>query len=122
MELATLKRGSEPLCEELQQYKKKQNITLFPSKKIKKNPILKLARIKRNNEKNNNTIFIIVDDDIPNCTNTPDNNMPNNDDAMQDIEPTCDNNEYGICCFCQDLCDPASQSCGKCPRNFYEWM
>ena len=28
--------------------------------------------------------------------------------------------EYGICCFCQNYCNPCSQACGRCMRNnFY---
>lgn len=25
--------------------------------------------------------------------------------------------EYGICCFCENQCNPHSQSCGKCARD-----
>ncbi len=24
--------------------------------------------------------------------------------------------DFGICCFCSDYCNPCSQSCGKCSR------
>ena len=26
--------------------------------------------------------------------------------------------EYGICCFCNDYCNPCSQACGRCMRNW----
>lgn len=25
--------------------------------------------------------------------------------------------EYGTCCFCNEYCNPLSQSCGRCSRN-----
>ena len=27
------------------------------------------------------------------------------------------NDEYGLCCFCGNRCNPCSQSCGRCARS-----
>jgi hypothetical protein len=40
-----------------------------------------------------------------------------NDD--NDIDPFVDWKGGGYCCFCNEECNPASQSCGACPRNGY---
>ena len=29
--------------------------------------------------------------------------------------------DYGICCFCNDKCNPCSQSCGRCSRGLI-WL
>ena len=29
-----------------------------------------------------------------------------------------ENEAVGVCCFCHEECNPMSQSCGRCPRNF----
>ena len=44
-------------------------------------------------------------------------NIPMDDD---NDKITIDNDikyDYGVCCFCGELCNPASQSCGICARK-----
>lgn len=39
------------------------------------------------------------------------------DIKLSKIESNNSISEYGICCFCNEACNPSSQSCGRCSRS-----
>ena len=52
--------------------------------------------------------------------------LTKDDSIDNDVVPetptnSVDDFEYGICCFCGDGCNPASQSCGQCARSMWHF-
>jgi len=41
--------------------------------------------------------------------------------TVYDVPDIFRNTYYGKCCFCNDECNPMSQSCGRCIRSYYSY-